>query len=61
MQRPFGHNGNPNTTPNENGVYSRFRFHNDNGITQINTLVSEFMTWPYSETKKFLVDVLSVQ
>ena len=59
--RPFGHNGNPSTSPNENGVYSRFRFHREEGITQINTLVSEFMTWPYTETKKFLVDVLSVQ
>lgn len=61
LRRPFGHNGNPDTSPNENGVYSRFRFHRENGITQVNVLVSEFMTWPYTETKKFLVDVLSVQ
>ena len=59
--RPFGHNGHPDTSPNENGVISRFRFQKDEGITQINTLVREFMTWPYRETKNFLVDVISVQ
>jgi len=61
LYRPFGHNGNPSTSPNENRVYSRFRFQRDEGITQINTLVSEFMTYPYTHTKKFLMDVLSVE
>merc|ERR1711962_598113 len=40
---PMGHNGNPSTSPNANGVYSRFRFHRENGISQIHTMTNEFM------------------
>ena len=61
LNRPFGHNGHPDRSPNEHRIISRFRFQKDEGITQINTLVSEFMTYPYTHTKKFLLDILSVE
>ena len=61
MKRPYGHNGNPSTSPNENNVYSRFRFHKEDGITQIKTEFAEFMTYPYRETKRFLTDILSAE
>ena len=61
MKRPYGHNGNPATSPNECLVLSKFRFHKESGITQIKTRFSEFMTWPYEETKRFLTDITSAE
>ena len=69
MKRPYGHNGNPETSPNKPQVLSEFRFYKESGITQIKTKFSEkirtnfseFSTWPYEETKKNLADIISAE
>ena len=69
MKRPYGHNGNPETSPNEHQVFSEFRFYKESGITQIKTKFSEkirtnfseFSTWPYEETEKILADIISAE
>jgi len=58
---PFGHNGNPATSPNDHRGYP-FRFHEENGISVINTKVRQIRTYPYTgPPKPFMVDILSVQ
>ena len=54
---PFGHNGNPATSPNENQAFSPFRFHKENGISEIHTkgLIQSY------QRHDILVDILSVQ
>ena len=61
MKRPYGHNGNPETSPNKPQVLSEFRFYKESGITLIKTKITKLMTWPYEEIKRFLADIISAE